>query len=912
MNKKLTFLSVLFILCLFLHMSAFAAEQLPSKEEQEYLAKAFLKAIDVLPNSEEPSGVDMDKNITRGEFAEYIVRAMGGQAEKTGEAMFADVSDNHPYAGYIAAAVRMNLMNGYENGTFLPDYPVRYEEAVKVCIAALGYEPRAKLRGGYPIGYINEAHRLSVLENVSGQTGAFITQGNFFIMMKNMLTAPMLEISEVNASDIILENNSGKTILGTYLEISSDTGKVTCTERTALTGPTTLTDGLSTIGEKTYKSNGSNVNNYIGYNVTAYYKNDNELLFVWPEKYTTLTVNAKNILADSSNFSTTCFVYENENGKVQNADISPYADLLYNGVSVGGYSAEDLKIDRGYIQFTDIDRNGLYDVIFVYSYFDMVAGNINLPDFFIQDIKDTAVLIKLNPNESDKYLFTVEKDGEEYDFSKIEKGDVLSVFESKNTYGKRFKRIIVSKNNVVGTITAKEKESGAPNTVIIGEKRYTTAKYFDENHSSLPIQTKGRFLLNFDGEVTAPAINVTKTYTYGYVITAAISEKPTAKAQFKIISEDGDILTLTANDRVNVDGTIYRNHKGHSELLNSDLIKQRDGSYRQLVRFKLDETGQISELDTIADGAADDEELKKDFSAETRYYLASAFGNDKFDFIVSSSDTRAFIIPETAKDDERQYFARHGMGTFISPGNKYSVAAYDVDDNLTAGAIVVEMDMPKTNGNAKRAMIVDEISFLSDDTVKLTGFQKGQYVTFYIDDSALLKRVQSFKRGDLILPVTNMKDELVYARKLFTPTLDLRIDNYKREDIEPGFDPDDSTITFGDGDNIIFLGSNADDMQDQFRGQYSALLRKDGNKVILSGVDIYSGEPLTENISTMFPLVLPSNASVTICNFYEKSVAKGTLNDLDKYIYNINPMARIFVHTYNGDAKDVFLFDFSD
>lgn len=187
-------------------------------------------------------------------------------------------------------------------------------------------------------------------------------------------------------------------------------------------------------------------------------------------------------------------------------------------MSVGGYSAEDLKIDRGYIQFTDIDRDGLYDVIFVYSYFDMVAGNINLPDFFIQDIKDTAVLVKLNPNESDKYLFTVEKDGEEYDFSKIEKGDVLSVFESKNTYGKRFKRIIVSKNNVVGTITAKEKESGAPNTVIIDEERYTTAKYFDENHSSLPIQTKGRFLLNFDGEVTAPAINVAKTYTYGLLL----------------------------------------------------------------------------------------------------------------------------------------------------------------------------------------------------------------------------------------------------------------------------------------------------------------------------------------------------------------------------------------------------------
>lgn len=166
-------------------------------------------------------------------------------------------------------------------------------------------------------------------------------------------------------------------------------------------------------------------------------------------------------------------------------------------------------------------------------------------------------------------------------------------------------------------------------------------------------------------------------------------------------------MTLTASDRVNVDGNIYRNHKGHSELLNSDLIKQGDGSYRQLVRYKLDETGQISELDTIADGAADDEELNKDFSAETRYYLASAFGNDKFDFIVSSSDTRAFIIPETAKDDERQYFARRGMGTFFSLGNKYSVAAYDVDDNLTADAIVVEMDMPKTNGNTKRAMIVD-------------------------------------------------------------------------------------------------------------------------------------------------------------------------------------------------------------
>ena len=174
-----------------------------------------------------------------------------------------------------------------------------------------------------------------------------------------------------------------------------------------------------------------------------------------------------------------------------------------------------------------------------------------------------------------------------------------------------------------------------------------------------------------------------------------------------------------------------------------------------------------------------------------------------------------------------------------------------------------------------------------------------------------MKRVNTFKRGDLILPVTNGRDELVYARKLFTPTLDLRVDNYKKEDVT-SFDPEDSTITFGDGDNVIFLGSNADNMQDQFRGQYSALLRKDGNKVILSGVDLYSGEPLTDDISTMFPLILSSNATVTICNFSEKSVAKGTLNDMDRYIYTSNPEARVFVHTYNGETRDVFLFDFSN
>lgn len=916
-NNKLT--AVLLIFCMLFQISSFAAAAAPTKEERIDFAIEFLNAIGVLPDFGPLYALDTEKNLSRSEFAEAMVKASGGQGGATAQISFSDVPQDHPRAEYISAAVGLGLMNGYGDGSFLPDYPVKYEEAIKVAVTALGYAARAQLKGGYPWGYLGEADRLSMLEDVNGTLGTFITIGDFAMLLTNALNTEILEISAVSGDDVVLDTKSNTTMLKSCLGIERTEGKVTQTERSSLTGVTSLKKGTAVVGDKFYKSEGSNVSEYLGYYVTAYYTNENELLFVWPRRHETLTVYAEDIVPESGKFSTQCLTYRDDSGKIREAKISPYADLIYNGVSVGGYTPGDMSPDTGWVKLIDNNRDNLFDVIFVEEYRDIVVGSVDAKSFTVRDAENSSDFLELNSSENDKYFFSIEQDAVETDFSAIAQGDVLSVFESQNTDGIKFRRVIISKNNVLGTLKSKAVDSDGKTTVLIDEAEYDVSAYFLENFAQIPMQTNGRFLLNFAGEVVSFAGNSERINVYGYLLNAGVQGGISGKAQFKILTENGEIEIFTAADNLNVDGQIYRSLGAQAELINGAGLRQ-NGSFRQLVRYKLNEDGFITELDTVNAGARSTDELTEDFSSMSRYYYSGSFGADKFDFAVNSAETAVFIVPKTEEyfDDEEKYFAKKGTSA-LREGTQYQITAYDADENLIAGAVVVVQDVSKSVGNSVRAVMVDKVSMITGDIVKLTGFQSGKYITRYIEDAAAQARVKTFRQGDLIVMTDDANGRLVYARKLFSPTLDLRIDTYKEEDATD-FDKIENTagqlvfdgnISWGNNDNVIFYGSNADNLQSQFRGEYGALLRKNDSKVVLSGMNP-DGTPNTDDVAKMSPLSIASNAIVTIYTKADKSVKIGQISDLDKYIYSRNPDARIFIHTYVGVVRDVFVFDLSE
>lgn len=899
--------------CIFPRTESFAAEKKPSVEERAVLAFEFLSAVGVLPKAEESVSFDSEKTLSRSIFAEAMVKACGGEETAVTDNLFSDVTKEHPQAGYIATAVQMGLMNGIGDGTFLPDYPVKYEEAVKVCVEALGYGTRAKLKGGYPHGYISVAGSLSMTEDVSAKINTFITLGNFALLLTNTLNTEILEISSVSKKGADFDTLSDKTMLKAFLGIERTEDKVTQTERSALTGVTNLGKGEAIIGERFYKSAGSNVADFLGYYVTAYYKNDNELLFVWPKSHEMLTVSADNIIKDDASFCATCFVWEDSRGKTRQADISPYADLIYNGVSVGGFGKDNMIPKNGTVELLDNNGDRLYDVIFVNEYRDMVAGEPDKLTKTVNDKEVTSNFAELDENKSDEYLFTIEKDGIKKSFSDIKAGDVLSIFESGNKKGIKFIRVVISEKSVVGELTAKTTQEDKV-WVKIGEEEYRAAKYFLDNFQTLPTGTSGRFLLNFAGEAVAFGQNAGRINVYGYLMDAGIKNSVSSSAEFKILTEEGDIEIFSASKRLNVDGKNYNSSSEQRSLVSGNELK-KDGKFFQIIRYKKDADGFIKEIDTIKSGARTADELKEAFPALQRYYYSLSFGADKFDFGIDASKTAVFTVPksEAFLNDDDKYFANQGSSPF-KDGNKYLVTAYDIDDDLVAAAVLINADVDKNAGNSRRAVIVDKISTVTGDLVKLTGFQNGNYIIRYAEESDLQKRLRSFKQGDVITITDNMNSEILYARKLFTPSLNLDIDTYDPQNPEdPSFDDEqaNTNVTPGNYDNIIYIGSNSDDLQNQFRGQYSALLRKNGNRIVLSGMND-DGSVNVDDTSKMSSVYVDANVSVTVYKRAEKSVQAGKLADLDKYIYAKNSDARIFIHTYVGVPRDIIVFDLSE
>lgn len=86
--------------------------------------------------------VNIDGKISRGEFADMLVKASSYRSAASGisnTSVFADVPKNHEYASSIRLAAEQGWMSGYLGGSFRPGDYVTLQDAVKGVLALLGY-----------------------------------------------------------------------------------------------------------------------------------------------------------------------------------------------------------------------------------------------------------------------------------------------------------------------------------------------------------------------------------------------------------------------------------------------------------------------------------------------------------------------------------------------------------------------------------------------------------------------------------------------------------------------------------------------------------------------------------------------------------------------------------------------------
>ena len=88
------------------------------------------------------SGVDKDrfapdKEITRGEFVNALVKTIGLLRTGTGKDIYIDVGRNNPYYDAISIANEYKIIEGYGDHSFRPDQKISREEAMKVVASAM-------------------------------------------------------------------------------------------------------------------------------------------------------------------------------------------------------------------------------------------------------------------------------------------------------------------------------------------------------------------------------------------------------------------------------------------------------------------------------------------------------------------------------------------------------------------------------------------------------------------------------------------------------------------------------------------------------------------------------------------------------------------------------------------------------
>ncbi len=187
MRKKLA--ALLCVLALSVSMLAAPAGAAQSVSQSEMLQ--VLAAMGVL-NGDAKGNLNLSQNVTRAAFIKMAVAASPYKDMATSSAYvspFADVKYNHWAAGYVKTGVDAGWVNGYLDGTFRPDNPVKLEEAVTICLKMLGYTDADFSTGTFPYPQLALYQNLGMNTGVDAKQGQNMTRAQCAQLIYNTLNA---------------------------------------------------------------------------------------------------------------------------------------------------------------------------------------------------------------------------------------------------------------------------------------------------------------------------------------------------------------------------------------------------------------------------------------------------------------------------------------------------------------------------------------------------------------------------------------------------------------------------------------------------------------------------------------------------------------------------------------------------
>jgi len=578
--------------------------------------------------------------LTRAEATQMVVEAFGGNVSFSGYLPFGDVNKNHPCYEDIMSAYHLGYITGDDNSSFRPNDYITKTELLFMTLRAIGYgEVVQVLFDNSVTKLVQQAEKLDLLKGVpTNDYGEPVCRGDATVVFYNALMAPAFNLYAFQEGHLVTEEDV--TLLEKRYNVAVHRGVVQETRHTKLNGAQKLYKSITMVGNMTFSDPNGRLDAYLGQEVFLATEGiDQQVLLAWStNKNVEVILPASRLISQKSDVEAGLLYAFDEDGEEAKYTLDDEFYVVKNGISHPYYTVEDVLLRNGQLRLLDHDKDNVYDVVFIEDYTLHYLNNVFYNDRELTLVDSAGVRTTVQREN----LVITDRDGELLAPTKLKKDIVVKLYATQN--GKN-SRIVVYNKALTGQLTELADEEAAIDSV-----HYPFSLFYKDNRmafSAAPGETVSAFVDEV-GEILwleCDMEQINADWTIAYSQKTAISAGLDPKVKFRLFTLEGKWVEPAVADQVTVDGVPMEKSK-----LASLLKSSTGGLYTQeLLRFKLNQNGDIQEIDTIEQSQTLD--ATRDFVKGEKYGTfmytsgSSAFWDGHNMIGLAKKDTPVMTIP---------------------------------------------------------------------------------------------------------------------------------------------------------------------------------------------------------------------------------------------------------------------------
>lgn len=749
-----------------------------------------------------------ENTITRAEFSKLLAirTAPSAQTFNQTTTAFPDVAADHWANAYIAYAVAVGAVNGYPDGTFRPEAPVTYGEAVKMIICGMGYATAVDTTlTPWHKGYIDLAMQINLTKNAMSLGDNPANRGIVAQLIYNINYTRVIEQGangQWGSSD-----DSNKTYGDNKDNVQTAYGILLGVTDYSLNGASVGRNRVQ-IGNNIYELSGNlnidAIKTLIGQQVEFSYNRSSVSKIVKRSGYNTdITIAPWQIVEVTDNYIE---YYANQAAYDRDDSVkvnfAPNMYVIYNTqiVNPSDISAFDIEskldIETGAIKLTSNDGNAkTAELATVESYKTYFANTPSTTNGVttVYDRMNALENVSIHEDDAEGRVTRVtSKDGipSASSLTAIINKSVVSIAQP---YGKtEGTSIIISTATVSGEVTELDDDF---EDIVIGSENYEISPYYEkliDNNTNPDAEfifktgDNGKFYLDHLGRIVYFEKNENAD-PYGLIVKYGYSNGIDGEDRIQIMTASGKTTVFSLKSTVKVDGSSKSSQEAIEYLKDMAVRVNDDGMLILPVKYKASDT-YITSIDTLTSMYSG---AKFTFS-KTGYTFKGTSGQ----FTAANSGTNkatVYVIPTNLGDIDKY---KQYSPSSVEERTYNEVYAYEPVGTTNAKVVVCLLSGTQTTDAkiypSSPVYMIESIATGTEDGKtaaivycrNLSNAVSGDAVKKYSTDSEMMEKLSELRFGDMVKfaeesggEITSMKtvymmDDTAGERRLTAETAD--------------------------------------------------------------------------------------------------------------------------------------------